>query len=379
MKIGLVCKYFLSTRGGLERDTRLLSEELVKRGHEVHVFCNSGEQTAGVTLHHVPMFPFSSPGKNLSFALMATRHCSDLELDVIQSMERIWTQDIYRTSDSINPVQMKSKYHNKMIYLFKAAGPRRQVLSFLERRIFQEGGAKFILAISNLVKTQIMEHYQVPEEKIVVIYNSVDTNRFNQSLTELFKKEIREQFGVGPKEKLILFMGNNYKLKGLSLLLKALVSLKAEAFKLLVAGTDLAAPYMRFAAQNGIGDKVRFIGYHKYPERLYAAADLFVFPSSDDTFGNVCLEAMACGVPVIASKMAGASEIIDQGINGYVLNTLGSEELSARIREVLHRGDYSMMRMEAAKKAAEFTIERHMKQLCSLYARVREMKIRERQ
>ena len=136
---------------------------------------------------------------------------------------------------------------------------------------------------------------------------------------------------------------------------------------------------MRFAAQNGIGDKVRFIGYHKNPERLYAAADLFVFPSSDDTFGNVCLEAMACGVPVIASKMAGASEIIDQDVNGYVLNTLGSEELSARIREVLLRKDYPMMRVEAARKAAEFTMERHMKQLCSLYARVREIKIRERQ
>jgi len=379
MKVGLVCKYFLSTKGGLERDTLFLSEELVKRGHEVHVFCNSGEQKAGVNLHHIPMFPFSSPGKNLSFAMLATRYCSKLDLDVLQSMERIWTQDIYRTSDSINPVQMKSKYPNRMIRLFKAAGPRRQALSLLEQRIFQKGGAQFILAISNLVKTQIMEHYQVPEEKIVVIYNSVDTNKFNPSLSALFKEETRKEFAVGSGEKVILFMGNNYKLKGLPLLLKALASLKTEPLILIVAGTDVAAPYIRFANENGIGDKVRFIGHHKKPERLYAASDLFVFPSHDDTFGNVCLEAMACGVPVIASRTAGASEIIDHGLNGYVLNTSESEELAARIREMMSRMNHTVMGVEAARKASGFTIERHMNQLGSLYERVRETKKRERQ
>jgi UDP-glucose:(heptosyl)LPS alpha-1,3-glucosyltransferase len=379
MKIGLVCKYFQSTRGGLERDTVFLSEELIKMGHEVHVFCNRGEQRAGVNLHHVPMFPFSSPGKNLSFALMATRYCSKFDLDVLQSMERIWTQDIYRTSDSINPIQMRTKYPNGVIRALKMAGPRRQVLSFLERRIFQKGGAKFILAISNLVKKQIMEHYRVPEEKIVVIYNSVDTNKFNPSLRESFKEKMRKELDIGSGEKVILFMGNNYKLKGLPLLLTALASIKDDPFTLVVAGTDSAAPYKRFAYKNHIGNKVRFIGHHKYPERLYAAADFFVFPSRDDTFGNVCLEAMACGVPVIASRTAGASEIIDHGLNGYVLNTFDSEELLVNIKKMLQRKDLKIMGMEAVRKASEFTVDRHMEQLFFLYKRIQDIKISERQ
>ncbi|NLN59383.1 MAG: glycosyltransferase family 4 protein [Deltaproteobacteria bacterium] len=379
MKIGLVCKYFLSSKGGLERDTMMLAEELAKRDHEVHVFCYRGEHRAGVTVHPVPMIPFASPAKNISFAIMASHRCSTVKLDVVQSMERIWSQDIYRTSDSINPIQMETKYPNRIIRSLKAAGPRRQALSLLDRRIFHKGGAKLILAISNLVKEQIMTHYRVPEEKIVVIYNSVDTTRFNPFLADSFKGEMRKELAIKPGEKVILFMGNNYKLKGLPLLLEALTRIKDRSFVLVVAGTDLTDPYRHFANQHHIGGQVRFIGHYEYPERLYAAADIFLFPSHGDTFGNVCLEAMACGVPVIVSRTAGASEIIDHGLNGYVLRTGESEELAARIKESTNPENHAIMSGEAARKAAEFTIDRHMDQLFALYERIRELKDRERQ
>jgi len=376
MKIGLVCRHFSATRGGLERDTRILSQALVQRGHDVHVFCNTGEKTTGVNLHHVPIFPFSSPGKNLSFAMMATRCSAQLELDVLQSMERIWSQDIFRLSDSINPVQMMSKYPNALIHAFKAAGPRRQVLTHLERRIFQQGGARFILAISKLVKAQIMAHYQVPEEKITVIYNSVDTETFNPSTASAFRTEVREPFAVDEADMLILFLGNDFKRKGLHLLLEALVKLKEERFTLLVAGNDPPAAYLRFAARNGIGDKVRFIGFHNHPEKLYASSDLFVLPTKEDTFGNVCLEAMACGVPVIATHTAGASEIIDHGINGYVIKTRDAGELADRIKQQLNQKERLAMGAKAAEKAAGFTMERHLDQLFSLYDVVSEAKRR---
>ncbi|MDL2329402.1 glycosyltransferase family 4 protein [Desulfosarcina sp. OttesenSCG-928-A07] len=371
MKIGLVCRNFFQNRGGLEKDTVLLAEALVQKGHDVHVVCHAGEPKPGVTLHTVPLFPFSSPGKNLSFAYFAAKQGKLLKADVLQSMERIWDQDIFRLSDTINPVQMAVKYPHPAVRFLKKTGPRRQVLSFLEKRIFEKNGARFILAISNLVKTQILDHYDVPSEKIVVIYNSVDTNRFNPDRVSGFKNKIRPQFQIKPTEKLLLFLGNDFSRKGLMVLLEAVVKLKDQPITLMVAGSDPPGRYLRFARQHGIGEKVRFIGYHAHPEHLYAAADLFVLPTSDDTFGNVCLEAMACGVPVITTRMAGASEVIDPGSTGYVLDAQDPEALFACITTFLQLPAPWTMGAAAAQKAASFTLDRHLSELLALYERAK--------
>ena len=82
MKIGLVCWHYLATKGGLERYALSLTTELMRQGHEVHVFANSGEISPGVHFHHVPVFPLSSPAKNLSFAFMAAKRTKAVELDV---------------------------------------------------------------------------------------------------------------------------------------------------------------------------------------------------------------------------------------------------------------------------------------------------------
>jgi UDP-glucose:(heptosyl)LPS alpha-1,3-glucosyltransferase len=353
----------------LERYTWNLSRELYRQGHEVHIFCTQGEEIPNITLHHVPMFPFSSPGKNLSFAIMASRCITGLGLDVVQSMERIWTQDIFRASDGINPVQMQEKYPNRVVRHLKSMGPRRQVLSLLERRILEKGGARLILTNSNLVKDQILNHYRIPKEKIVVIYNSVDTERFNPARRAACRQVVHSEYGISANDKLILFSGNDFQRKGLLTLLEALVLLKSENIKLIVAGNEQAGRYWKFAAQNGIAKDVFFTGYHSSPELLYCAADLFVLPTHYDAFANVCLEAMACGTPVITSFNNGSAELISDGVEGYVLQTMRAEELSARIRELLS-GDIRLMGARAAHKAATFTVDRHIQSLLSLYEKI---------
>lgn len=370
MRIGLVCRQFLAAKGGLERYTLNLSEELVRMGHEVHVFCNTAGSPSGICIHHVPVFPFSSPGKNISFALKAAAAASASGLDVIQSMERIWTQDIFRASDGINPIQMLEKYPNPLWRKFKAAGPRRQVLSLLERRIFQNGGARRIMTNSILVKNQIMRHYRVASEKITVIYNSVDTDRFNPAVKNAFRSRMRNQFGLGPGHRLILFMGNDFQRKGLALLLEAVASIKDAGIRVLVAGSDAAGPYRRLSGQAGIADKIFFVGHHPHPEALYGAADLFVLPTRYDAFANVCLEAMACGTPVITTRSNGAAEIIRNQNDGYVLDTWQAEELAARIRMALYDDGQRSIGERAASQASTFTMAHYMQAVQSLYEQV---------
>ncbi|HPB70138.1 MAG: glycosyltransferase family 4 protein [Syntrophales bacterium] len=374
MKVGLVCRHFLSTKGGLERYTVTLAAELLRRGHDVHVFAHSGERLPGLHFHPVPFFPLSSPGKNLSFAFMASRRIAPLRLDVVQSMERIWRQDIFRASDGINPVQMAQRYPNPWLRRFKAVTPRRRALTFLERRIFERRGARFIMTNSRLVRDQVLRHYRVSEDRVRVIYNSVDTSRFNPNVRGRLGAPLRRRYGIGPEERLILFAGNEFKLKGLSVLLEAVAGLGAPNIRIIVAGSDSADPYRSRARRLGLGEAVVFVGYQKALEGFYGAADLFALPTRYDPFANVCLEAMACGTPVVTTRMNGVSEVIETGRDGFVLRDVSVAELTASLRAYLAVDDPRVLGARACQKAASFTMEAHMRDLLALYADVIEDK-----
>lgn len=120
MNIALICKKYSLKEGGLERYTFTLSRELVRAGHEVHILANQWQEEPGVIFHHVPMIRLSSPIKNLSFAFFANRILSKIKVDISQSMERIFYQDIFRASDGINPVQLLQRYPNRIVRWVKS-------------------------------------------------------------------------------------------------------------------------------------------------------------------------------------------------------------------------------------------------------------------
>jgi UDP-glucose:(heptosyl)LPS alpha-1,3-glucosyltransferase len=374
MRIALVCKNYIPTKGGLEQYTISLSRELQQRGHEVHVFANRWQPGPGIIFHYVPMVRFSSPGKNLSFAYFSRENLSRASFDVIQSMERIVYQDIFRASDGINPIQIRERYASPILRKLKAMGPRRLALTFLENRIFQGGGSKYVMANSQLVRNQIIQYYKVHPEKIVVIYNSVNRKRFHPKVKHIHGNTMRNAYNIRKDELLLLFVGNDFRRKGLKILLEAVALLKRSGLKLMVVGSDDASPYVRWASANGLASQVLFLGPQSDIEKFYAACDLFVLPTGYDAFANACLEAMACGVPVVTTSANGASEIIKNGKHGYVLTTRSSEELAHCINALISSKERGAMGKNAALVAERFTMDNYMTQLMSLYEKVRQSK-----
>ena len=372
MKIALVCKKYSLKEGGLERYTVTLSRELVRAGHEVHILANRWQDEPGVTFHRVPVIRLSSPIKNLSFAFFASRILSKIKADISQSMERISYQDIFRASDGINPVQLMQRYPNRTVRWIKSVGPRRLALSYLERKIYCGGGCRVIVTNSSLIKRHIIQYYNVAPERIEVIYNGVDTGRFNPRVKSLHRKPIRKKHGIGEDEILLLFVSNNHKLKGLQIILQAMVLSGKRNVKLMVIGSDNTSPYHRFAALNKLDKQVLFLGQQKDIEKYYAAADLFVFPTRYDAFSNVCLEAMACGLPVITTINNGASESIKEGEDGFILKTREPEELSKIVNDFQSSPALrTSMGKLTAEKAKNYKLEKHVSKALGLYERVR--------
>lgn len=196
---------------------------------------------------------------------------------------------------------------------------------FFEWRAFKK--AKMIVAHSKMVANEIHRYYHVPYDKIRVVHPPADESRFNLELRQR-RAELQAKYGINPEKFSVLFPSTNHKVKGLEPLLEAFSRLPAERFELLIAGVPMEG--------QGTPKNVKFLGYIKQIEELYAASDLMVLPSHYDGFGLVVIESLACGTPVVISKMTGAVDVIDDR-SGIILNEISSQDIEKAIVEASTR------------------------------------------
>ncbi len=328
MKIAFV-KQKYSDFGGAERYLAALIEHFAKSEHEIHLF--AGEWNVRkketdvapprITFHKVPIIRGLSFLEVLSFALNARRILKREQFDIIHSFERTLYQDVYRASDGCHREWLIQRQKIDPWYKFflHKINPLHLSILWMERRIFREGNCRTIIAISKRVKEEIVKHYGVPPEKIKVVYNAIDTNRFDLKDKEATRNEVRQTLGILQTIPVLLFVGSGFQRKGLPFAIKALARLDFDV-RLMVIGKDKISPYRALAKKEGVEKRVIFLGPLADVEKYYCASDLFVFPTIYEPFGNVCLEAMAAGIPLVTSRICGGSEVLDEGKNGYIID-----------------------------------------------------------
>ena len=381
MKIALIRKYYTDF-GGAERYTAALSEHLLKSGHEVHVFANEwkiGKKEAAsgqIVFHRVPMLKGLSVLEVLSFALNSRRMLKRERFDIIHSFDRTIYQDVYRAGDGCHREWLIQRRKIDPLYktIINRINPLHLVLLQIEREIFQKGNYRMIIAISKRGKEEIAKHYEVPREKIKVIYNAIDTSRFDLHDMTKTRAKVRRAIGITEDAPLLIFVGSGFRRKGLPATIRALTRLDARVL-LMVIGRDRAGPYRSLAKKEGVEKQVFFTGPVVDVEKYYCASDLFVFPTVYEPFGNVCLEAMAAGLPVITSRISGASEVLDEGKNGYVIeDPTDCDEIAGKIRMGLEL-EPRFVRDFNAEKLRQYSWDRYLNQLSTLYEGINEKKI----
>ena len=377
MKIALIRQSY-HKYGGAERYVSYLAEGLLKRRHEVHVFARKWDSHAleGITFHRVLTLKGPSFLKALSFASNVRRLLQRERFDIINSFDRTLYQDVYRAGDGVHREWRKRLLEitpNPLVRLLILLNPLHIGLLFLEKRIFQENKYKKIIAISKEGKEEIIKYYEVRPEDIVVIYNGVDLEEFHPTNRALFKEEIRKEFGVSEKEFLVLFVGSGYRRKGLRYLIEAIALLKKEEkpLKVLVVAKGKKRPYLRLAKRLGVKNRIVFAGGRKDLRKFYAASDLFVLPTIYEPFGNVCLETLASGLPIIVSKASGAAEIITEGVNGLLLeDPRDSQGLAEKIRLTFDNRFRNKLSKNARILAENFTVDKNVEKTLQIYQQV---------
>jgi glycosyltransferase involved in cell wall biosynthesis len=177
----------------------------------------------------------------------------------------------------------------------------------------------------------------------------VDSLQFNPLNRD---EVVRRELGIDPQEKVIAYVGRLAAEKNLEMLLESWRLLPGrEKYRLLLIGDGPLRPRLERCADS----RVIFAGYWYGYElaRLYASADLFVFPSLSDTFGNVILEAMASGLPVVAFQVPGPGDILREGETGMFAGRVDAESLARAMHSLLSRPEQLRAMGENARRYAE--------------------------
>lgn len=356
---------FSKKRGGAERYLVDLCTRMAGEGYEVHVYAeHQDEEDPRITFHSVKTILFPKSLRLLSFAIRATKAIENGNYDITFGVGNTLRADILQPHGGVHWAwfwRSLRVYDHPILWAVKFLGrvfsPKQWVSGWIEDAPYQERPLRAIIAISDMVKQDMMHWYQIPEERITVVYNGVDIERFHPRNRQ-YREEIRRRYGIG-EELVILFVSNNFRMKGLGFLIRALAEVKKEdhpSLRLLVLGRDRKEPYLRLAKKIGISEEVVFAGSTDEPEKYYGAADLLVHPTFYDACSLTVLEALASGLPVITTASNGASGILCHGEEGWVMGDLkDGEELKKAIAFFLDERRRRRATYQAREKAVIYS------------------------
>jgi UDP-glucose:(heptosyl)LPS alpha-1,3-glucosyltransferase len=365
MKIAFVKQKYVPFGGG-EGYLAGLLDGCAEKGHEVHLITTEWEngQKFPFQVQEARLSKISRRSRVTSFAASVADIVGRNSFDVVFSLERTVSQNIWRAGDCVYPkwLSQRALFDPLMIRLFnRLSGGQRAVVE-MERRCV--AGTPFIIANSEMIRSDLHEVYGNMGASIEVIYNGYDPFRFSLEGRGKDRTDIRHELGLSESDQVVLFAASGWRRKGLLELLRSLHGLPE--VMLLVLGRDETARWKRLARNAGVERQVRFVAPRRDIHRFYHAVDLTILPSWYDSFGFVVLESMACGTPVVVSRYAGAHELVQRGINGI---TIGRPDSIDEMREAIVQALEIRSPDAVAASVSAYTLENNVRKTLDVIER----------
>jgi UDP-glucose:(heptosyl)LPS alpha-1,3-glucosyltransferase len=360
MKIALVHPK-VDRSGGAERYCLELAGGLAAGGHQVHVFARRAEGLpATVRRHRIPCLPLGRAVKTWSFCAASARLVHPPEFDVVQGFGKTVCQQVHRTGGAVHRAYLERTGRAGAPTLYD------RVVLRIEDSLFSSGSLAAVICPSRWVADEVRRHYPAVAPKIRRVPNGVDTDAFRPEGRDRDRAALAATLGIDGAAPLLAFVATNFALKGLDDAVDALVHLPGA--HLVVAGGDEQAAHRARAAEQGVAGRVHFLGAVRDPAPLYRAADALFHPTRFDPFANVCLEALACGTPVVTTTANGVADLLGDGRAGRVVPVGGPRALAEAGRALLERGGAA--RSDARALAVENDRGRHVGRVLEVYREV---------
>jgi UDP-glucose:(heptosyl)LPS alpha-1,3-glucosyltransferase len=309
-----------SPTGGAEAYLKRLAGGVIEAGHDLQLVATNDWPAAEWPFGSITRLSAKSP---IGFASELERLRTELRCDVLFSLERVWSCDVYRAGDGVHRAWLdrRKKFELPLKRFVRSLSSKHQDLLRLEQSLFSDDSTRHVIAGSQMIKDEIINFYHYPADKIDIVRNGVPLQKFRFD-PELREKS-REELNLKPDQTVLLFAGSGWERKGLLFAIEAAALCGERKLRLLVAGRGNAGLYKTKRLRFWRDEPVQFLGEVADMRRVYAAADIFVLPTIYDPFSNACLEALACGLPVITTRSNGFSEIIENGVHGSIVDHAG--------------------------------------------------------
>lgn len=373
---------FLDKEHGTERRVVEWVSQLAGE-FEIHIYSQrvEGVDPSNLTLHRIPKLPgphlanflwwffanrlwrqWDRWFRGLRHDLIFSPGPNCLDADAI-SVHIVFAQYVRRAeADSERANSLVSHWpqalHRKLYYWLAI---------FLEQRAYTRKNITLILIAK---RTSIaLEDFYGSRDQCPVVYVGLDHENFNPARRARNRQEARRALGLAENHFALLLVGNDWRNKGLLVLLGALELLRDLPIRLLVVGSDNPMHYRAMVRAKSLAEQVHFLPPRSDIEFYYAAADAYAGPSLEDTFAQPPAEAMACGLAVIVSTTNGTSEIITDGKDGLILaDPTDAASLSAMIRHLVEDKEFRIrLGMNASETARQFTWERNGRELSAIF------------
>jgi UDP-glucose:(heptosyl)LPS alpha-1,3-glucosyltransferase len=324
--------------GGGEKFVVELTERIARKFPcEMHVFANQWKQHSElIRFHKVHIISFPKYLTTVSFAWLARRKIQGMGFDIVHAHERLFAADIVSLHSIPHRLWVRDVRQKRFLSLFDRATIE------VEKAMVLHNDKTLFLPVSSIARDQFITEYPHVVDRVEVLHPGVDMSGFERLDRSQCRANIRRQFGLQETDTVLLFAGMNFELKGLDQVISAMGRIKPTSperpLKLLVVGKGDQNKYKTIAKNAGLDDDIRFAGIRKEKmEEVYLAADFYAMLSSFDTFGMTVLEAMAASLPVIISPNVGAKDLVQEGVNGFIVAREDIDAVGRRILFLLDR------------------------------------------
>ena len=371
MKICIVCDFFIPHyHGGGERRYYEIAKRLVKKGHQVDVICmkiggvTNQEEIEGINIHHIgPIIdkpPHRSSSNFINFIFAVFKWILTHNYDLIDAqaysplIPAFFGAKLKKTPIIGTIYDVSTDEDDQWIQSSKIAD--------LAEKILVRFPYDKIITVSNETKKSLIKYYGVQKNRVSVVYAGVD-------LELIDSVKVNEKY-----ENTIIFVGRLVPHKHVDHLLKVVKSLKKDIpnIKLIVVGNGAEKENLiKLTKEFEIGDNVKFLHDLDYTELIseMKKSNVLALPSTREGFGMVLAEANACGIPVVAYASGGVVEVVEDGVNGFLVEPFDLENLEIEMKSLLKNSSKRNNLGENGRKLVEksFIWNKIVKDILNVY------------
>ncbi len=304
--------------GGMQRNMLRIAKACAARGHEIDLYASewTGPEPEDMNVRVLKVRALTNHGRNHKFSLALRKAIAPGGYDCVVGSNKMPDLHVYYAGDPCLAAALERTKPSVCTWL-----PRYREFLRQEAEVFDKDRDTDILLSAHEEQEKFIRYYATDPSRFHRLPPGIDRNRLvAHAPSERERLKLRQEFGLGPEDPMILSVGSSFRTKGVDRAIRALASLPPETrrgARLIVVGQGKFRAFARMARRLSVGDQVIFVGPREDLARFYYSADLLVHSAYSENTGNALIEAMVCGLPVLTTAACGfASHVLraDAGV-----------------------------------------------------------------